>query len=278
MRLNFVKMNPSGNTTVLILDPLPRSMYALVVSQIMKPTSLSAEQVGFVEPSTISAAAARLQMMGGEFCGNASRCFAAWLVERQYPEIIFHEELGSWVVPIEVSGHYGVLNAVVKKDKKDRISVKVPMPVPSWVKQKSFRGLPYDLTLVAFEGIMHVVAWDVPPSEKNFESIREKVYRELGDRPGALGVMFYNEEKQFITPVVFVSQVNSLVWESSCGSGSVAVAASLAERERKSVNSLLLAQPGGIIGVNVKWDNKVREAEIFGDVSIEAEGTVYVHL
>jgi len=44
---------------------------------------------------------------------------ATWLVERQYPGIIFQKEEGYWLVPLEISGHQGVLNVQVVTNKKE---------------------------------------------------------------------------------------------------------------------------------------------------------------
>lgn len=55
MELQFVKFNPSGNTTVLILDPLSREQYPEIAAKIMADTCLSAEQVGFWSRRTSSA-------------------------------------------------------------------------------------------------------------------------------------------------------------------------------------------------------------------------------
>jgi diaminopimelate epimerase len=281
MKLNFIKLNPSGNTTVLILDPLPRNSYKYVAPQVMKVASLAAEQVGFVEAPVSSEAVARLQMMGGEFCGNAVRCLATWLVERQYPGIVFQKKEGYWLVPLEISGHQGVLYVQVAKDKKNRTKVKTPMPVPQRIEQYHVEGITDDLTLVSFEGITHVVVWNTTPSIKKFNIIKEKIIKEYKSyennvKMDALGVMFYQEEQQFLTPLVFVKKTNSLVWENSCGSGTVAVAAALAGKRKQSIDSLFVLQPGGEIGVSIKWDKGVEEAEIFGEVSLEAEGIVYM--
>ncbi|MGI6588861.1 MAG: diaminopimelate epimerase [Peptococcia bacterium] len=281
MKLNFAKLNPSGNTTVLILDSLPRSSYKFVASQVMRRVSLAAEQVGFIEVPTSSEAVARLQMMGGEFCGNAVRCFATWLVQRQYPGIVFQEKEGYWLVPLEISGHQGVLRVQVAKDKKNRTKVKTPMPVPQRIEQDTVEGITDDLTLVSFAGITHVVVWNSTPAIEKFKIIKEKVEREYENdknngKMDALGVMFYQEEQQFLTPLVFVRNTNSLVWENSCGSGTVAVASALAEKYKHSIASLSILQPGGGIGVNIKWEEGVKEAEIFGAVSLETEGIVYV--
>jgi histidine racemase len=279
MELNFVKVNPSGNTTVLILDPLPRTLYAHVASKVMKGTSLAAEQVGFIEPATMPGSLGRLQMMGGEFCGNASRGFAAWLIDRNDPGIHLAEGVVTTEVPIEVSGHGGVLKAIanIELSGKHIYSVAISMPLPRWVKQGASAEGKHDYTLVGFEGIVHAVVWNRAGSKEQFDSIRADVERQEGV-VDCLGVMFYSEETRFLTPVVHVREVGSLVWESSCGSGSVAVAAALANRDRKSVEGLRLSQPGGVIRADVTWQGRVVEAGISGDVAIEAAGVVYVDL
>lgn len=47
-----------------------------------------------------------------------------------------------------------------------------------------------------------------------------------------LGIMFYQPNKEIMTPLVYVRASDSLIWEGSCGSGSVAVASTIA-MERK---------------------------------------------
>ena len=277
MELNFVKINPSGNTTVLILDPLPRELYARVASKVMKATSLSAEQVGFVEPATIPGALGRLQMMGGEFCGNASRGFAAWLTDQRNPGIRFEPGAANVLVPLEISGHNGLLRATVSTEMSRRhtYTVTLSMPLPQWIRQRSSEDVDRPYTLVGFEGIVHAVLWNQPPSKGQFDSIRADMEKELGE-VDCLGAMFYQEDIQFLTPVVYVRSVGSLVWESSCGSGSVAVAAALADRDKRSVEGVTLSQPGGIIQTSVRWRDHAVEASISGDVAIEAVGVVYI--
>jgi histidine racemase len=272
VQLKFVKMNPSGNTTVLILDPPSRDLYAALAARLMIPTSLSAEQVGFVERPTLSGAMGRLQMMGGEFCGNASRAYAAWLADRS-PE----GQQGEWL-PIEVSGHGGLLKAHVlpREIRRKRLySVSIPMPGPKSISPLQLRGPGGAYTIVRFEGIVHVIAWDQPGSEDQFRAIQTEVERSLGEID-CLGVMFFQKGTHFLRPAVYVGKVGTLVWESSCGSGSVAVAAALAQRDQTSITALDLVQPGGTLQVDVAWKGGAMECRISGDVSIEAEGTVYV--
>ena len=71
--LDFIKINPAGNITILIdnFDIYDKNIPKLS-EEIMKETNLYAEQVGFIKDN-------HLQMMGGVFCGNASRSFASLL-------------------------------------------------------------------------------------------------------------------------------------------------------------------------------------------------------
>jgi diaminopimelate epimerase len=278
MQLNFVKTNPSGNTTIFINDPVPRAFQAEVANQIMKPTSIGAEQVGFVEKPVSEAAIARLQMAGNEFCGNATRAFAAWLVHTKFPGIALGENKQDFTVTVEVSGCDELLNALVSVTYSDsgskEIQVELPMPLPQSITEKtSSTGDRY--TLVIFDGIVHAVLWDFLPSEAHFQEIKSDIKRHISPFE-CLGVMYYDTKRQYLTPLVSVERVNSLVWESSCGSGTVAVAAALAQRKQHSINCLCLHQPGGELEVSIEWDGKIKQAAIKGDVSISAQGQVYL--
>ena len=83
MELQFVKMNPTRNMTILVETPVPRAKHGEIAKQLMAEDSVCAEQVGYIEPALHPLAAARLQMMGGEFCGNASMSLAALLAMRE---------------------------------------------------------------------------------------------------------------------------------------------------------------------------------------------------
>ena len=69
MDLSYILADPSGNTTAFVLSPVDPARYGPVARAVMQ--ALDAEQVAFVHHG-------RMDMMGGEFCGNASRCFALW--------------------------------------------------------------------------------------------------------------------------------------------------------------------------------------------------------
>ena len=82
MKLQFVKLDPTGNTTILVSTPVPRADQPRVAELLMADENLCAEQVGFIEAPTLPGACARLQMAGGEFCGNDSMSLGALLALR----------------------------------------------------------------------------------------------------------------------------------------------------------------------------------------------------
>jgi diaminopimelate epimerase len=116
MKLRFAKMNPTGNTTLFILDPVPVSEQAKVALALMDPSVLGGEQVGFVSLSTGGGppgaglvpggpgpgVAALLRMMGGEFCGNAVRALGAYLAYKRSPGLSWAGDVARGL--IQVSG------------------------------------------------------------------------------------------------------------------------------------------------------------------------------
>ena len=165
MKLNFIKTNPTENMTIFVLDPLPRSVYSLVANKLMDYNSLCGEQVGYMEKPTMPGSFSRLHMMGGEFCGNASRAFAALLVQKNPG--VFPVENGAFMVPIEVSGNEDLLLAQVREvtDHAFEVKVKLPLFQSAAPYEIHYKGAHYQGVLVEFQGISHMVLFsgnDVP--------------------------------------------------------------------------------------------------------------------
>lgn len=76
MNISYTKIDPAGNITVVVDSFVPREQQSRVASELMK-RDVTVEQVGFLEKPDDPCCAVRLQMMGGEFCGNASLSAAA---------------------------------------------------------------------------------------------------------------------------------------------------------------------------------------------------------
>ena len=270
MKLNFVKMNPAGNTTIFIFDQLPRSIHGKVAKYLMKTNFLCADQVGFVEKPHSQYATAHLQMMGGEFCGNALRALAALLFLKDYPKIYKQRETetdsfvsrGDYaVVPLEISGYDGILKAEVKLI--DGINgilwSETPIPVPLKIKKVNFDlpclNLTKEGTVVKFPGIIHVVFKGIIPEKKIVFDVKEQL-KIMDTNVDVLGIMFYQPNRKIMTPLVYVRASDSLIWEGSCGSGSVAVASAIAVKKKENIKGLKLKQPGGEIEVDIDYIDK----------------------
>jgi len=81
----------------------------------------------------------------------------------------------------------------------------------------------------------------------------------------------------FISPAIYVSDTDQIVYERGCGSGSAAVGAYLANKYGKSV-SVDVYQQGGTINVCAELgpDNKLKQLAITVPVFICAKGTAYL--
>lgn len=275
MKLNFIKVNPTENMTIFVLDPLPRSIYPDVANKLMNYNNLHGEQVGFIEKPTLDGSCARLHMMGGEFCGNASRAFAAVMVQKGYNS--FERIDDHYIVPIEVSGNGEVLFTEVKELTDHTFDVKIKIPLFQSVNpfETHYNGVHYPGILVDFEGISHVVLFtgnDIPE-----EGLLRHIVKEQTPLPNsAFGVMFYNEELNFMTPLVYVEDTGSVVWERSCGTGTAALGVALSLKNQGGID-MVVGQPGGSLEVLTTWQNgQIEEIYLQGEVGIVAEGEVYL--
>lgn len=79
MRIRYIPADPAGNLTALTLTQVRPEERAAVAAQMMARCPEGFEQVGFIGEHAAEAALPRLDMMGGEFCGNAARAFACWV-------------------------------------------------------------------------------------------------------------------------------------------------------------------------------------------------------
>lgn len=263
MKLRFVKLSPTQNMTVIVEEPVPRSAHRRVAAALMDYASVCAEQVGFRENPALPEARARLQMMGGEFCGNAAMCMAACLARE---DGIHPGERRS--VPMEVSGTSGVLMCEVECTCEGYIC-RVDMPLPESIKPCA------GYTLVRLPGIAHAVVECVSPEalRSGAEERLRAIAAEISD--DAVGLMLYAPEASQLLPLVYVRDTDSMVWERGCGSGSAAVGAYIAWKNRRSMTASL-AQPGGAIEAAAAWNDGVQKLAITGRVTIACEGTAYI--
>lgn len=280
MKLNYVKVNPVENMTIFVMDPVDSSQHMLIANKLMNYNNIHGEQVGFVEsPRTMkgkSLNTLRLQMMGGEFCGNATRSLAALMVHLNIDSISKVDDY--YNVTLEVSGSDDLINCQVRKTDKGNIYYsKVNMPLPQRTSKTNilFEEKNINLTRVDFQGITHFIveANEIIDKEEFFKVIKSKMSKEEYD---AFGIMFYDYAKGFLQPLVYVKGTDSKYWERSCASGTSALGVALATNLNKSISEKI-SQPGGEleISINVE-DGEITALHLDGKVEIVSEGIVYL--
>lgn len=91
-------------------------------------------------------------------------------------------------------------------------------------------------------------------------------YYEVVD--AAVGVMFieYTKDIVKIYPVVWVKDIDTLFFETSCGTGSASVAILNSILKCKSLFTDILQPSGNVIRVEAKYDMKLTEVNIYGNV------------
>ena len=261
MKISYFKVNPTGNITLLVDTPVSRECQSAVAAKLMAAVS-DAEQVGFFEPAAAPCTPLRLQMMGGEFCGNASISTAAVLLNGTGEE--------AFTTPLEVSGMAEDIAVSVKRNADGSFTGTVDMPIPEAIYDYTFiNGFDtYTLPLVRFPGICHVIA------DKRLSPVIAEKYvadwcRQL--KSEALGIMFFDKAKNTLEPFVYVASTDTAVWETSCASGTSAVAAYVAKLKRHSV-SLSLRQAGGVLTAQAEYSaNDVRRIRLTGSAVIEGK-------
>ena len=263
MKLEFVKLSPTQNMTVIVRSPVPRAEHSAVASSLIDYAGVFAEQAGFIEEPTLPGAAVRLQMMGGEFCGNATMCIAAYTARE---EGIQPGETRD--VKVEISGADRVLNCRVNCA-EDGFVCKTRMPLPESIEQLN------GYSLVRLPGITHaILKCDSPASMRaGAEEMLREIAGLLNDE--AVGLMLYSPKKSELLPLVYVKVTDTMIWERGCGSGSAAVGALMALENEQDVE-LPLSQPGGVITAGAAWNDGVAEVTIEGKVKIVCEGTAYL--
>lgn len=213
MKKEFLINAAGGNATaIMVLDSKQdRSWYAKHGDTLLKKYEhLGAEQSGFLIPS-----ASHFEMAGGEFCGNATRSAAvAMFVLTASPDLSY-----------TVSGFDGQVNS--KVEQINTTTYDVTSIFPGMYSQLSTENVMLDdgssAHVVDLGGIVHVLIQnDLPTNyERQHASIRKQFT--LDDRP-AVGVVWYQSDGNDvrIDPVVWVKEIDSFFYETSCGSGSIA--------------------------------------------------------
>ena len=257
--LTYLLMDPTGNRTLLITDPVPESSRPAAAAELMK-LEPAAEQAGFLSSSKSCDIA--LYMAGGEFCGNATMSAAAYFCMQTC------KTEGN--ILVEASGAPGPVSVRIAAAEKGCWHGTVSMPLPESMQTLSFpdgRTLP----VVSFPGISHVILEELMP-DAAAEALIKDWCRFL--RADALGMLFWDRASESLRPLVYVPAADTLFWESACGSGTSAIGAWLAFQTGRKVQ-LSLHQPGGLLEVSASPEGMLL---LHGTVSLVYKKTAAVPL
>lgn len=258
-QLKFVKINPAGNITLLYdIKDINKDHIQKISKISMSDLNLYAEQVGFINNR-------HLHMMGGEFCGNACRSFAAYLAfndrdfqkEKIYNITCSGENIELYV-DVRVSEIKNIFLSKIKMPKN--ISIQI-------VKLALQKSEIIEICEVIFQGIVHFII-ELNTDKKVINRIRDYCEKK---KYSAFGVMFFNSKTMHMKPYVEVQGFNG-VWENSCGSGTTAVGYYL--KKYKNIDFAKIIQPGGWLEVS----HENNEVFIDGPVEIVAEGISYINI
>ena len=217
-------LDPAGNVTAIVCSDVPAAERARVAAQILRLPELGIEQVAFLTAPR-SGGEIRLEMMGGEFCGNALRCAGFYQALRNGAQ-------GKSCVFAEISGADGV-QPVMADTAEGTASTVMPLPLSvqsaGWADVQAAR--------VTFAGITHFVIDCAQPDET-------LVQRAIAAAPeaSAVGAIFLDRAHGSIKPVVFVRET------ASCVAAAVVLTADFAD----GITEIGIGQPGGTLEVGVQ--------------------------
>lgn len=219
---NIYIYRPAGNDTALVEGSDFSTEKRQKINADLLKTYPNVEQVGFISTTGLP----QLMMAGGEFCGNASRSAAYHYLKGKDGVIDLRVCDGTHVIRAGVS-HGEAFAEIPLRDTLEKTVKKLASGV-------------YQVDLLGIE-LFVIDGWMDDPA-----AIMEsaKIWLEKLDHAHeeCQGIIFIKENQ--IAPVIKVKAINTLYYETACGSGSVAVA--LVEYfKKKTPVQLRLKQPSG---------------------------------
>lgn len=257
--IQYIRVNPSGNITGLILTPTPQGDRPFVGTALLEQGDITLEQVGYLSFNA-SGKPVRMDMMGDEFCGNATRAFGLMVakgfskadLEKSEEDQAHLQEGGEDAiieVKVEVSGPNHPLIVQVNPAQMMASVELAPAITETMVtiRDKMYR-------VVVLEGITHLI---VTQEEEDEDFVREALaYLQNHFISGAYGVIFFDPASCSLVPYVYVLEPHTLYREGSCASGAMALGTALTETLGILEEPLLLHQPRGDLLLSGRLDDQ----------------------
>ena len=213
-KVKYKIYNPGGNITALVNGSDYTANQKKLINKMIMENNSQVEQVGFLNNKINS-----LEMAGGEFCINATRC-AIYEYSKEKKDKI----------EISVSGTNKNLIGRVLNDNKVEIKLDISKNIDELIEVQN------DFTLVKIDGILIVIFDEEQSKEyirklKDNENLSKKELKEFMSKSiqtneKAIGIMLLEKisDKIKINPVVWVKDIDTVFYETACGSGSLGTA------------------------------------------------------
>lgn len=260
MKIKVTILKPAGNDTALV-EEIPAKKDRKKINDKIMDFFPNVEQVGFYDLKTL-----KLEMAGGEFCGNATRSFA-------YLALNGKKDQNNFLV----SGVATKLKAGIKTPNTSFAQM------PIYESFDKVEQIYKNIWKVEIKGISHLITPLSDYDQDDLKSEGKKLLKkyDLLETSPAAGVMFYTELKKDsykLDPIVWVRDIKTLFYETACASGTTAFGLMIAKQKNKSIKNLKILQPSDqflSVSISIK-DQKFEDAYIEGPIKILQESEVQI--
>ena len=236
---------PGGNNTAFVMGTdYTLEQRSMINDRIMNADS-SIEQVGFLGDNNNP----ELVMAGGEFCGNATRSAVFYYLDGQD---------GKMTLKVNQKDY-------IEAGVKDKMAwCEIPLIQNGNIVEKIQEGM-YKVNMKGMTSIV-ISEEDAKKYLNKKENIKEEtmmLIKKLNlENSEAVGVMYLEsvDNKLKINPVVWVKEINTLFYETACGSGTTATAIVKSYLEGNDVSVDILQPSGYVINATITGikENKLR--------------------
>ncbi len=252
---NYKILNPGGNKTAIVTDQNYTKEQKKAINDRILKENLDVEQVGFISPKE-----KKLQMAGGEFCVNATRC-AIWEYLKG----------NSGEIELSVSGYKGKIRGGINEQKDVYVDLEINQKISDMIEKRD------EFNLVKLDGILLAVVdeenskgyiRDLRKNENKAKNEWKEIMKRFDTPENAVGIILLEREneKTKINPIIWVKTIDTLYYETACGSGSLATA--IDKNNVEGIEFLKIWQPSGFcMEINLKKEQEyLRNARISGKV------------
>jgi len=253
--VNYKILNPGGNKTALVIGNNYNFKERKIINEKILRDNPIVEQVGFISESK-----RRLEMAGGEFCMNATRC-AIW-------EYLNGEE---GKIELEVSGLREKIVGGITKQKQVYFTMNIGKQIEEIIEVNGI------FNFIKLDGILIAVVNEIN-SEEYIENLRKdeektklklkNIMKTFNTKENAVGIILLEKSngKTKINPIIWVKTLDTLYYETACGTGSLATA--IYKNYKQDINELDVLQPSGYsISIKLNENNGyVKNAIVRGSI------------